>query len=146
MIRTQFLIPKKKDKIYIYSTILGAILNVTINLILIPRLGAIGAVIGTIFAEGIVAIYQTIMVRKELDIKLYISKTIFYIIPGIIMCTIIRFMGNIFRHSIITGLIQIIAGMIIYIGITLIYMFIIKDEMIMPIIRKFDKWVCNRIA
>ena len=36
--------------------------------------GAIGAAIGTIFAEATVCIYQTLMVRKELDIKNYLNK------------------------------------------------------------------------
>ena len=66
VIRTQFLIPGKKDKIYIISVFLGAAVNVIINLCLIPGYGAIGAVVGTIFAEGTVALVQSISVKKEI--------------------------------------------------------------------------------
>ena len=74
VIRPQILIPKKKDRVYIISTLLGAIVNVVINTLLITKWGAIGAAIGTIFAEATVCIYQTLMVRKELDIKNYLTR------------------------------------------------------------------------
>lgn len=136
VIRTQYLIPKKKDKIYIYSTILGSIVNFLTNFILIPKLGAIGAAIGTIFAEGVVAVYQTIMVRHELDIKEYMKKNIFYVIPGIIMCIIVRYIGNRLENSMITGMIQITIGGITYCLISLIYMIISKNELLENIIKR----------
>ena len=51
VIRTQYLIPKKMDKVYIVSTALGAVVNFGINIFLIGIYGAKGASIGTIFAE-----------------------------------------------------------------------------------------------
>lgn len=71
VIRTQYLIPNKKDKIYIVSVFLGAIVNVIINLILIPKLMSIGAAIGTICAEFSVCAYQTYKIKNELNIKLF---------------------------------------------------------------------------
>ena len=112
VIRTQYLIPNKKDGIYIASTMLGAIVNLIINIILIPQYGAKGAVIGTIFAEAAVCIYQTIRVRKELDIKKYFKSNAFYFIPGIIMCIVLRYSERILKEpSIIT---EIILGSLIY--------------------------------
>lgn len=131
IIRTQFLIPKKRDTIYIASTILGAIVNLTINLLLIPKYGVIGASIGTIVAEASVAIYQTFRVRKELDINKYFTKTVFYIVPGTIMYLIIKYIGTNSSVSISTLIIQVIAGGFIYITISLIYMNIIKNEVIL---------------
>lgn len=134
VIRTQFLIPNKKDKIYIVSTFLGAITNIVINLLLIGKYGAIGVAIGTIFAEGTVAIYQTIMVRKQLNIRKYFNESIFFIIPGIIMCLELKFIGNILGQSILTGIIQIIIGALTYCIVSLIYLYVIKDEIISWII------------
>lgn len=137
VIRTQFLIPKKKDKIYIVSTTIGASVNLLINFLLIKRYGAIGASIGTIFAEASVCIYQSIMVRKELNIKSYIKRVSFYSIPGIIMCISIRMLGDILGKSVFTGLIQIGVGGVIYVGLCLIYMILIKNEIIIKAIKKF---------
>lgn len=137
VIRTQYLIPKKKDKIYIISTIIGAVINLLINFLLIKKYGAIGAAIGTIFAEASVCIYQSIMVRKELNIKLYIKKVSFYIIPGIIMCISIRILGDILGQSLLTGIIQIGVGGFIYVVLCLIYMILIKNEIIIQAIKRF---------
>lgn len=130
VIRTQYLIPKKKDRIYIGSTILGAVINVIINLLLISKIRALRAAIGTIFAEASVAIYQTIMVRKELDIKNFFNKTVFYLIPGAIMCIIVRGIGQNMDQSILTGFVQIVVGGLIYCSISLLYMISIKNELV----------------
>jgi len=140
VIRTQYLIPKKRDKIYITSTILGAIVNLIINALLISKYGAGGAVLGTIFAEATVCIYQTIMVRKELDIKKYFVNNVFYIIPGVIMCLIIRFIGYIFNNSsIFIGVIEIIIGCGVYLVLSLIYIIATKNEIWINEFKKLTK-------
>lgn len=136
VIRTQFLIPNKKDKVYITSTIIGAIVNLIINLLLIGKYGAVGAAIGTVFAEASVSIYQTIKVRKELDIKSYLGKTIFYIIPGATMYLIVKLIGSRLGVSIFTGIIQISVGGLVYTSISLVYMVISKNEVVNSIINK----------
>ncbi|MBQ8997539.1 MAG: flippase [Clostridium sp.] len=139
VIRTQYLIPKKKDKIYIVSTIIGAVVNLLINFLLIREYGAIGAGVGTIFAEASVCIYQSIMIKKELNISLYLRKVLLYIVPGAIMCIVIRILGNELGQSILTGIIQIVVGGTLYIVLSLIYMIIIKNEIAIKTIEKFKK-------
>ena len=137
VVRTQYLIPKKKDKIYIISTIIGAVINLVINILLIKKYNAIGATIGTVFAEASVCIYQSIMVRKELNMSLYLKKVLFYILSGTIMCVLIRILGNALGHSIFTGIIQIILGGTIYVVLCLVYMILIKNEIVINTIKKF---------
>lgn len=136
VIRTQFLIPKKKDRIYINSTILGAIVNLFVNLLLIKTYGALGAVFGTVLAEASVAIYQTIKIRKELDIYNYLKRIVFYIIPASVMCILVRSIGGMLSISVSTVLIQVIIGGIVYISISLCYMYTIKNEIVYKYIRK----------
>ncbi len=132
IIRMQYLIPKKKDKIYIKSTILGAI----VNFVLICKYGAIGAAIGTILAELSVASYQTFKIRKELDVVGYFLKTVFYIIPGFLMYLLVSYIGNKLPISGLTLIIQVVLGGILYIIISLIYMYITKNEIIHGIVQK----------
>ena len=75
VIRTEYLIPKEKDKEYIISAFLGAIVNVLMNIILIPKFDSIGACIGTIFAELVVMLYQTWSIKNEIEIKYNQFKT-----------------------------------------------------------------------
>lgn len=136
VIRTQYLIPKKKDGIYIMSTIIGACVNLIVNFMLIGKYGALGATVGTIFAEGSVCLYQTIKIRKELDVKSYIKKSSFYILPGIVMCTIIRGIYNILGQTVFSGLMQIIIGGVVYVILSIIYMLVSKNEIAVNSLRK----------
>ena len=89
VIRTQYLIPRGKDNVYVASTIFGAIINLISNFIFIPIWGAYGACIGTLFAEFSVAIYQTIAVKKELPISKYLSFLSNGILTSIVIMAIV---------------------------------------------------------
>lgn len=114
IIRTQYLIPKEKDKIYIVSVSLGAILNLILNYIFIPKYASIGACIGTIFAEFIVMFYQCFMVRKELSILLYIKKIFPYFVKSVVMFIFVAMISIINIDYKIILAIQILFGIVIY--------------------------------
>ena len=135
VIRTQYLIPKEKDKIYIISVILGAIVNFVINMILIPRLQTIGASIGTIFAEFTVMFVQTIAVRKELEIKKYVIYVAKFLVSAIIMTIIIVGIKYIIDNKYLVVIMQIIIGAMIY--FLLNYKFILNNIQYIPILNKF---------
>lgn len=85
IIRLLYLIPYEKDKSYVNSVVFGAIINFISNLILIPQLREIGAVIGTLLAEGFIAIYQGYVSRKNIHIFKYIYQTFIFAIIGTLM-------------------------------------------------------------
>ena len=64
IIGLQMLVPMGRENQVLYSEIAGAIVNLIINSILIPRMGAAGAAIGTVAAEITVFIVQVIALRK----------------------------------------------------------------------------------
>lgn len=136
VIRTQYLIPNKMDKVYIISVILGAVVNLVLNLLLIPNFGALGAVLGTILAEFTVAFVQTIMVRKELDFILYMKNGFPFLLFGIIMFIIVRICGNIEFSSIIILALQIAIGAIVYLTFSLTYLIITKNQMTIDLLSK----------
>ena len=61
----QILVPMGKEKVVLWSLILGAVVDVIINVALIPRFGAAGAAAGTMVAEFAVLAYQFVVLRKE---------------------------------------------------------------------------------
>ncbi len=130
VIRSQYLIPFKKDKVYIYSTIIGASLNLVINIILIPRYQAIGACIGTVVAEFSVLFVQMIGVRKSHPIFKNFIFNIPILLIGTIMMVFVRFMSGYMSISAVSLIIQIISGGIIYIFLVSLYLIIKKDEFI----------------
>lgn len=80
----QILVPTNREKLVVYSTVFGAIVDVLINIILIPIIGASGAAIAGSIAEMSVALVQLyflkdfiIPILKSLDIgKMIISLVI----------------------------------------------------------------------
>lgn len=120
VIRTQYLIPHQYDKEYVISAFLGAIVNIVINLILIPQYGAIGAAIGTLFAEGVVCLYQCAQVYKKLPINKYVFCSAPFVIAGTLMFILLNKI-KIVQESILLILgIKIFLGIVIYLGVLLI--------------------------
>ena len=115
VIRTQYLIPYCKDTIYVISVSLGALANFIINLMLIPKYNAIGAVIGTIIAEIVVMLIQTICVRTEIGLKNNLMKTLLFIASGLLMYLVIITIQNNSTGSIICLLIECLVGGGIYV-------------------------------
>lgn len=115
VIRSNYLIPKGKNKVYVVSTILGAIVNLILNLIFIKKYGALGACIGTIAAEFTVMLYQVISTRKVINyfkvFKIGMPFFIQSVIVGIIIYSIGLGISNIYLKLAI----QVLIAIIIYI-------------------------------
>lgn len=123
VLRTQYLIPKEKDKIYIKSVFMAAIVNLIMNLIFIPKYGSIGACFGTITAEFMVMFYQTVAVRKELPIKEYIINSIPFLIKALIMLLVIYPFKYLKINSILVLFFQVLVGCVVYALLNFKYIF-----------------------
>ena len=116
ILRRGFIIPKKRDSIYILSLLIGAGLNIIANLVLIPIYGAKGAALGTVIAEGSVCFAQVWKIRKEIDISYYIKECIVCLAAGFIMFLGVR-QVEIYLYDmapLFILLIQILTGIIVY--------------------------------
>ncbi len=121
IIREEFLLPSGQNKVYTICAGLGAVSNFMINLIFIPLYGVIVAAISTFISEFVVFAAQCIAVKKQIPIIRYIKEGFIYIPFGIIMYFVVRIFGNHFGIHIYTLFIEIIAGIVTYIGICCIY-------------------------
>jgi len=133
---TQYLVPLGKMKEYTNSLIMGAIINLIINFILIKSYGAIGAAIGILCAELAVTLVQIFYIRDQIDIKKVVPKTLYYIISGIIMFGSLRLIGESLGASILTTIIQVLLGSIIYISVVIIFELYTKERIILTEIMK----------
>lgn len=82
-----------------------------------------GVVIGTIMAETIILVYETISVRNKLNIKKFIKAFLNFLVKGIIMFVIIYSMRNIIDNKIILIVMQCVVGFAIYILLNKKYVF-----------------------
>ena len=60
----QILVPMGNENIVLYSEIAGAVIDLAINAVLIPRFASAGAAFGTLIAELVVLIVQYITLKK----------------------------------------------------------------------------------
>ena len=95
VIRTQYLIPNKLDKPYVISSVIGALANLAVNIILIPKFAGIGAMIGTIIAEFTVFFVQLILVRRSFPMSQYLQPVLFLFPIGMIMFAVVYWIGAI---------------------------------------------------
>lgn len=128
-VRMHYLVPFKEEKIYIIATAVGAVLNLFLNFILIPQLGALGAVITTLISEFIVLVIQIIRVFRIADLKNSIIDLIVYIGIGLVMAFILRFLNIKAFNSDIEMIIDIFVGTIVYCLLTLIYWRLSKNRL-----------------
>ncbi|WP_026652423.1 flippase [Butyrivibrio proteoclasticus] len=85
VIRTQYLLPRKKDVFFVASLFAGAFVNLVLNVLLIPRYASVGAAVGTLVAEVTVCIIQAAYVYKEADIEKNVLDSLPFIMAGILM-------------------------------------------------------------
>lgn len=86
----QYLLATKKEKILTITELAGALVNVSLNLILIQRIASIGAAIASVAAESIIAVLQLFYIRKKLHVKRLLVLSKKYLISSIVMLIIIE--------------------------------------------------------
>ena len=139
VIRTQYLIPNERDKDYLISVISGAVVNLIINWLLIPVLGAYGAMIGTIVAEITVCLIQAFSVRKNLPLNEYIKSFVIFIGFGIIMFGAVYAAGYVCGRHVWTLVVQVAVGMLIYCTGAFVYFSKTKNPEFLRMYNNFKK-------
>lgn len=119
--RYQYLIPHHKEKSYTVSVVLGAIVNLIANLILIPRLGAMGAVIGTLLAELIACLWQYLSIRKLISLKDTLLRCLMYFSFGILMFIAVRVVALLDMNIYMKVCLEVVVGVLIYLLTCMIY-------------------------
>lgn len=130
VIRTQYILPNTMDKTLLMSGVFGNILNIFVNILLIPQFGAIGAAIGTLAAEIMVCLYQSFCVRTALPLKQYLKYISPLVAIGLVMFSVIFNFDITGRtDSLLIGLMaKVIIGAVIYLVGLAIYIVILRKR------------------
>ena len=123
--RNNFLIPKSKDKIYVNSTICGAIVNFVLNYIFIRKYGAYGACVGTIAAEFSVMMYQVYKTKNYINYFDNLKATMPFLFSSIVIGIIIYLIGLINLNNNVKIVIQVLVSILVYLMLNIKY---IKNE------------------
>lgn len=84
----QVLTPLNKEKQLVYSVVAGALVDLILNIIFIPKMGAAGASLGTLVAEFVVLTVQILYLK---DLFFRIAKQVQYgkIVLALILASMI---------------------------------------------------------
>lgn len=132
VIGKQYLLPLSRDREYTLSLIVGAGFNVVVNVILIPRMGAAGAAIGTIAAEVSILVVQVACVRGELPLLSYFKGCLPFVCIGATMFVSIRLTASFLAESdcfamLSLGL-EVILGALVFVLLTAAFCFISRNK------------------
>lgn len=100
--------------------ITGSLINLFLNLLLIPKLKSEGAVIATVIAELIISSLYLFNCDGYYSISALFRQAWKKVIAGILMCFCVIYIGNIVTNSIVALLMQIITGVMVYLVLLLL--------------------------
>ena len=128
---TQYLLPTKRQKEFTIYVVAGIIVNFILNYIMIKLWQSVGACIATVISQIVVDGIQIYYVKDEINMKKMFKLCYKYVFASVIMfafCLLVQLMMS----GIISVVVQIIVGVIVYFGILILY----KDEFVYLLLEK----------
>ncbi|MDO4183245.1 MAG: flippase [Coriobacteriia bacterium] len=95
----QYLLPTQRDGLFTLSVCVGAVVNVGLNLVLIPLFAALGAAVATVCAEVAVLVAQVLMTREELPLGTYAKNALPFAVCGAVMLLVVRLCAGAFNAA-----------------------------------------------
>jgi O-antigen/teichoic acid export membrane protein len=136
VIGTPLLIPLKRENKYTIAVCSGAVINVLLNLFLIPRYAAAGAAVATIAAEACVTLLELYFVRDCFEPQVVIKSLWQYTGPGLVM-TLILVMCHIFAPAgIIRMTFSVALGAATYFAVLIMKQDDLVKDMVLKPLRK----------
>lgn len=123
---------QKKDKLFLYSVLIAALINFILNYKLIPKYNQNGAALSTLIAEISVVIFINIFARKNLKLIVIFSKNnLKYFLASLITIAIFSFV----KINLSVIYLNLILKEILIIFIYLFILIIFKENLVIKIIK-----------
>ena len=126
----QYLVPTKQQSKLTKSVCVGAVVNVILNAILIPKLYSVGAAIASVIAEFSVTLVQFMYVRKQINLRKVIKFGFKYFGASIIMLLVLQIENLVLYPGILATLVMVASGVMIY----FIVLLAVKDSLVFEVI------------
>lgn len=133
----QYLIPTGRQSIFTKTVLIGAAVNVVMNIILIPIIQANGAAVASIVAETVIAVIQLVSVRKEIKVLKILKLLPKYLFSGVVMLISLLWIDQYLNKNMISTILMIMFGAVIY----FVVLGILKDKFLIENV----KLILNKI-
>ncbi len=137
----QILVPLGREMMVLYSEIAGAVVNIIVNVMLIPRMASSGAAIGTVAAEFTVLVVQLWALRKEVGPTL-LSISYWKIILGLVLGTAGSYWFVQFGYG---NFITLLVTACLFFGIYGLVLLITREQLVMEEFNQAINWLSKRI-
>lgn len=111
---SQYLVTTGRERQFTVSVTIGAILNVMLNLILIPTMGTMGAVFATVSAELIITLIDVYFVAQFSEVRLMFAQKWKYLVAGLLTFGVVRYLNGLLAGSFVMLISQAVIGTILY--------------------------------
>lgn len=136
---TQILLTYGMEKKLFYSTLVGAGINVSLNLVLIPLYQQNGAAVASVVSEAIVTIMTSMYAKKYIKIKISLHFMISIIVATLMMSLSLIGLKNIVHLNLYLNLIiAVLVGASVYMFVNVITC--------NPILRDFYKYILQKVG
>lgn len=133
---SQYLMAINKEKILIKNTFIGVIVNLLFDALLIPRLGAEGAIIASIISEGTVMGLSSAYYRRTMNGKLLEFENIKCVISSIVMMIVLMYLKDLLIiNDILKTFILVGLGVMVY----FIIESVLRDSWFVNFVKKFTR-------
>lgn len=129
----QMLVPLGKEKVVLRSTIIGAIVDLIINILLVPTYGAIGAAVGNAVAEFVVWMYQLIYMRKQV-VDAYKEISYVPLIIGLALGSVTSLSVKLLGLS---SFFTLLLSAIVFFGVYFVVLIVAKESLVIDILNQF---------
>ena len=132
---TQTLLVYNKEKYISISTRIAAVINICLNLVLIPFIGAVGAAIATAVCELANCMFVFYIAKREkyFNLKDFFKISIKPLISGLIMFAVIFVIQYFWNYSILSFVVIMLVGIVVY-SLTLL---LTRDNFAIFVVQKF---------
>lgn len=131
VVGTQTFIPMGKEKLVLYSLILGSIANIVLNFLLIPRYQALGAAVATVGSQMVLVGTELFWCRKIVDLRKVARYFLLYLGNALVMAAGVFVCVQMIPGLWTSTIIAVCVGMAIY-GVLLI---VEKNRFVMDFIK-----------
>ncbi|MCI1366272.1 flippase [Pediococcus pentosaceus] len=111
---TQYLLPTNQNGAFTKSVVLGAVVNIVVNVPFIMLWGALGATMSTVLSEIAVTGYQLFVIRRQINYWNLFTDTGKYILAGFLMFISVFALDTKLPNSWLMLIIEVIIGISIY--------------------------------
>lgn len=133
---TQCLLARGKDIQYTAAVSVGAVVNVALNLLLIPHFAAVGAAVATLLAEASVVTAELVMLRRHSYILSAIASCFPYGIIAVLVALCVYFIVAPFGSSWTLLFIALFGSIVCFLSGAFLCAKFTKDELLFDILPK----------